>query len=187
MALMASTRRAGADRWNVRTAFTLVELLAAVAIVGLLVAVAVPAMNGVRERAMASKCLSNLRQIGAGLTAYLADHDQQMPVLEAGRASRTADGDTIDTVLLDYVGSEAAFACPADSRYARETGTSYYWNVTLNGQRVTSLNFLGIEEAHTRIPVISDKEGWHPGDRTKVNILYADGHAGKGLTLTTGN
>lgn len=165
----------------------MVELLAAVAIAGLLLAVTVPAVSGVRERAMATKCLSNLSQIGAGLTAYLADHDQQMPVLAAGRASRTADGDTIDTVLADYVDGEAAFACPADSRYARETGTSYYWNVTLNGQRVTGLNFLGIEEAHTRIPVISDKEGWHPGDRTKVNILYADGHAGKGLSLTTGN
>lgn len=167
--------------------FTLIELLVVVAIVALLVVIAVPAVQGARARAMTAKCISNLRQIGAGLGLYLSEHDQQMPVLQAGRSSRGAGVDVIDTVLADYVDDPETFACPADPRYARETGTSYYWNVTLNGQRTTSLNFLGIEEAHTRIPVLSDKEGWHPGDRTKINILYADGHAGKGLTLTTGN
>lgn len=165
--------------------FTLIELLVVIGIVAILVAVAVPAINGVRARAMTAKCASNLRQIGVGLTNYLFDHDQVMPVLKAGRSSLGGEEETIDQVLAEYLDDDSVFACPADPGYARTTGTSYYWNVTLNGQKTTSLNFLGIVDEHTKIPVLSDKEAWHPGDRTGVNILYADGHAGKGLNLTT--
>ena len=68
---------------------------------------------------------------------------------------------------------------------AATTGTSYYWNVALNGQALGSLNFLNFIEDHSRIPILSDKEGFHPYTDNKVNILYADGHATKELKFFT--
>jgi prepilin-type N-terminal cleavage/methylation domain-containing protein/prepilin-type processing-associated H-X9-DG protein len=164
-------------------AFTLIELLVAIVIITILAAFAIPAVMRSIANAKAAKCLSNLRQIGVALNLYLDDHNQQMPTLEAGRRSRDEDVPVIDTILAEYLKDPSVFACPADSKLARLTGTSYYWNSTLNGQRIGSLNFLKLEEASSRIPIVSDKEGWHLYAPNHVNILFADGHATRGLNF----
>ncbi len=70
---------------------------------------------------------------------------------------------------------------------AVKTGTSYCWNVALNGQSALNLNFLQLVTDTTHIPILSDKEGFHPYLNDKVNILYADGHATKDVKFFTGN
>ncbi|MGC1480575.1 MAG: prepilin-type N-terminal cleavage/methylation domain-containing protein [Chthoniobacterales bacterium] len=165
---------------------TLIELLVAVAIVAILAAIAVPGFSAMRARAESAECLSNLRQLGIALNGYLGENDLVMPTVAAARVSDGPAVATIDSVLLDYAGGEEVFRCPADPGVWRETGTSYFWNPTLSGQRATALSFLNLTEALTRIPVLSDKEGWHRGGGSKVNVLYADGHATSGLRLEVG-
>lgn len=53
-----------------RRAFTLVELLVAFAILGLLVALLLPAIQGVRASARQTQCLSNARQLGIALHGH---------------------------------------------------------------------------------------------------------------------
>jgi prepilin-type processing-associated H-X9-DG protein len=168
-----------------RRAFTLVEAIVVLCIIALLSALLLPALSRMKENARAAACLSNLRQIGAGLTGYLGEHEMTMPHLEAGRDSTGETGAVIDTVLLPYVTSKAVFACPSDPKYFQKTGTSYYWNVALNDQHVGSLTFLKLSEEESRIPVMSDKEGFHPYLENKVNMLYADGHVTKDLKFRT--
>lgn len=164
--------------------FTLTELLAVIGIIGVLAAIAGPVISGARARADAAKCLGNLRQLGVALNAYLTENNDTMPALLAGRKTRDSEEPTIDVVLAEYAGGAPIFRCPADRAEWKASGTSYYWNPALNGQRANALNFLGLTESATRIPVLSDKEGWHAGGPgPKVNILYADGHAAKGLNL----
>lgn len=60
-------------------AFTLVELLAVIAILGVLAAITLPIGLGAREMARRASCASNLRQIGVAFSMYLADWDGAFP------------------------------------------------------------------------------------------------------------
>ena len=55
-------------------AFTLVELLVVIAIIVMLMALLLPALSRAQDRAKASACLNNERQIGIGFSAYLGDN-----------------------------------------------------------------------------------------------------------------
>ena len=169
-----------------RRAFTLIELLVVIAVIAILAALAYPAYQRVLESGRATACTSNLRQLGMALSLYLGENNNTMPTLKTARAALTDDVQVIDNTLDKYLSAKGVFACPADkSGFAARTGTSYFWNNTLNGQALASLNFLGLVQDLTHIPILGDKEGFHPYLADKVNILYADGHATKDVKFFT--
>jgi len=168
-----------------RSAFTLLELLVVIAVVAILAALTMAALSRSSEHARATACTSNLRQLGVALSSYLAENNFQMPTLRAGRSSQAEEVPVIDNTLEKYIRTRAVFNCPADRKFAAASGTSYFWNVALNGQSLASLNFMKLIEQHGQIPVLADKEGFHPYIENKVNILYADGHASKDVSFVT--
>jgi len=62
-----------------RRGFTLIELLVVVAIIALLVSVLLPSLAKAREQARKTVCLSNLHQMGNGMSAYSSDFRQTLP------------------------------------------------------------------------------------------------------------
>lgn len=63
-----------------RRAFTLVELLVALAIVAVLAGLIIPTLGKMRAASATSMCLGNLRQIHALVVVFAADHDGQAPI-----------------------------------------------------------------------------------------------------------
>ena len=59
--------------------FTLIELLVVVAIIAILAAMLLPALNAAREKARRSTCSANLKQMGAALESYYSDYSGYVP------------------------------------------------------------------------------------------------------------
>ncbi len=72
---------------RLRKAFTLIELLIVIAIIGLLVSILVPALSRAREVSRRTICGSNLRQFGVSLLQYSQDFESWLPVKAAPSGS----------------------------------------------------------------------------------------------------
>ncbi len=153
--------------------FTLTEILVVLLIIAALAAIAYPIATSVLARSRKAACLNNLRQIGVALEAYLQDHAQTMPNIAAGRKSKLEDTPVIETELASYLSNPESFHCPADHESFAKSGSSYIWNSTQSGRNRSRLEFFGKSGTDERIPLVTDKEDWHPGE-PGTNFLYAD-------------
>lgn len=65
-----------------RRGFTLIELLVVIAIIAILVAMLLPVLRVARSTAKRIACVSNLKQLAAGITAYCSDFDGSFPFMQ---------------------------------------------------------------------------------------------------------
>jgi len=63
-------------RRDQKQAFTLIELLVVIAIIAILAAILFPVFSQAREKARATTCLSNMKQIMLGELMYTQDYDE---------------------------------------------------------------------------------------------------------------
>lgn len=106
-------------------AFTLIELLTAIAIIGVLAGLLVPVVGAVRAKARSTACLSNMRQVGAASLLYLNDFKGRLPSTSHDRAGNGSDGSWKAT-LKSYLGPEFIGRCPARPDHVADV--TYSWN-----------------------------------------------------------
>jgi prepilin-type N-terminal cleavage/methylation domain-containing protein/prepilin-type processing-associated H-X9-DG protein len=83
-------------------AFSLVEVLVAISIIGVLLAMLLPALQGAREASRRSTCANNLRQIGIALQSYHAARGH----FPAGRGDPIPHVFSAFAYLLPYLGEQ---------------------------------------------------------------------------------
>jgi prepilin-type N-terminal cleavage/methylation domain-containing protein/prepilin-type processing-associated H-X9-DG protein len=126
-----------------KRAFTLIELLVVIAIISILAAIIFPVFAKAKAAARATGCLSNVRQLGLGMSLYLPDNDDTYPGTTDGFAGegiaggwmfyskfgdrRAGDFDPKQGSLYPYVKSDGVFVCPADSE-GRQAKNSFSMN-----------------------------------------------------------
>lgn len=109
-----------------RRGFTLVELLAAIAIIGVLAAIVLPVAGRMRESANQAKCVSNLRTLSAALLLAAGENngilpmaiDQSQPQDQRNWMNKIAAtvGPWSPSTLGNGVPNSSVFNCPATKR-----------------------------------------------------------------------
>ena len=104
-----------------QNAFTLIDLLVVIAIIGLLIFLAMPVYNGPKHKATMVVCMSHVKQIDVGIQMYLEDQLNKSPGNTNATRSLFLSWTDYRGLIGDYVGVKNApssqdkvFACPAD-------------------------------------------------------------------------
>src|SRR5438067_1740720 len=83
-----------------KQAFSLVELLMVIAVIGVLASLLLTSLAGAQARARQTACMNNLRQIGLGFAGFAGDHEGKYPMELSERL-----GGSQEFNLLNVVGN----------------------------------------------------------------------------------
>jgi len=136
---------------NLRHGFTLLELLVAIGIIALLIAIFLPVASLAREHARKTQCANNLRQVGAALELYNQTH-QALPLVATAQGLSDALADVRVTGIM---------RCPDDP-----AGTFSY---AMNGMYVG----LPKSQGNASEPLAYEVGVGHQG---QFNTVFFDGH-----------
>lgn len=185
--------------------FTLVELLCVIAIISILAALLLPALEKGKAKARRIQCVGRLQQLGVAFHVFAHDHNSQFPMQvsmsEGGSQEFVENGYRVTgdfyfsyrhfQALSNEVTVPELLVCPTDQRVIapnfavlQNTNLSYFINVKAEYGK-SDLFLAGdrniTEKWHGPSTVVTVRNGNQYGwsgemHRNKGNILFSDGH-----------
>ena len=190
-----------------RHAFSLTELLVVIAIISLLLALLLPAVSRVKQRASAAQCANNLRQVGVALSLYAESHNGSLPRAGAYIPWNSTNEIAWSKQLLSFLSEQKIYRCPAYSRIHNKSDFNYFMGaraafIQAGGRKESVLlsrilfpaqyvlsgdsNFVFPPEDadpdnYTQDTLFGTNSLQHTG---YVQVLFSDGHVGKARRFT---
>jgi len=157
-----------------RTAFTLVEMLVVIAVIGMLMALLLPAVQQAREASRRTRCENNLKQVGEAFQTY---HDAY------GRYPGGTTGSMFALYLLPYLEQQPLYSkwnmkftatgCPENLAVAQTPVDVFMCPSAPNQPRQGPLDSAGTAYGATADYFVSHM-GWTKADGTPVNPVMSN-------------
>lgn len=170
-------------------AFTVLELLVVLTIIGVLASMSMPVFRGIAERGRTVACASNLRQLWAAVQSSAADNDNTFPEIKMSPTDASADPEALELkeTLARYGIDDPVLKCPADiagPNLFATMRTSYLWIPIVEDENTTAVKMYRrrrvISAKPSRVPILQDFSTVHPagasGGKKTMNTVYLDGH-----------
>jgi prepilin-type N-terminal cleavage/methylation domain-containing protein/prepilin-type processing-associated H-X9-DG protein len=163
--------------------FTLIELLAAIAIIAILMGLLLQGVNLAKRKSRMSVCAGQLRQIGMAVHMYANSYEDYLPNASRLTPDTTTGRDSLKNLLAGEITEDAVYHCPADTEpdsLFADVGTSYEWNSFVSGKRIDRSTFT-ILDIEIKPPIVGDGDPFH--ENVGRNYLYPDGHVSQNFEV----
>ena len=151
-------------------AFTLVELLVVITIIGILISLLLPAVQAAREAARRMQCSNNLKQIGLATHGYLASAGRLPP------GGRNPFGETWYHAILPYI-DQMALSNLWDPNYLYSQGNNAIVSVT----PVTTMRCPS--DTNALFPTTTEKASWRGNYACNAGNVGVAGSSSWSLTV----
>jgi prepilin-type processing-associated H-X9-DG protein/prepilin-type N-terminal cleavage/methylation domain-containing protein len=159
---------------HARHAFTLIELLTVIAIIGILAGILIPVVGTVRDNARAAKCVSNLRSTGTAMINHINDNNGFLRTFKGGSPTSGIWTNVLrdEGYYQQRTGSYAAETIHCPSWGYRETGHHFDgYGLNLYDPQATTVSTPEAGNQYTR--------NFNDPDVTPSRyILFADSYRG---------
>jgi len=186
---------------RIKSAFTLIELMVVIAIIGLLIGILTPALSRAKSNARRTACATNLRQVGTTLRLYMDANHERFPfssfMPSIGPAPLTIEKPIFvaDILVRSSKSDPEIFHCPNDQpgsdrlppnvglSYFQSEHSSYEFRAQIGGQKLDAV-INRIQQFTDRVVpenmfwIFRDYHNFHgaPGTNGSRRYLYIDGH-----------
>jgi prepilin-type processing-associated H-X9-DG protein/prepilin-type N-terminal cleavage/methylation domain-containing protein len=150
-------------RPKVQSAFTLVELLVVITIMGILTALLLTAVSQAKGRALRIQCANNVRQLGIGLQAFVAENNFYPLFIDPARggwmtalqnSEISTPGNSTKRISFGNWAGNGVWKCPCANRPSDWPTNHFYFSYGYNWQGMSALtdtNLLGLNR-HSVFP-----------------------------------